>query len=250
MGITTEEQNTVQVIATTTSLMSICGSTAIIVTLLRRKKQSGLLRLSTTDRLVLVMSILDIVASCFFGLGELPYVAGGSDGGFCQFQGFMIQIFSLSTVFWNSCMAHNLYNWVVLKKDLASLSSNLKYYIAVSVGMPFCFAVGLIAGQKLGFASLWCWIEGNTGSLRFTCFYMFVVMAWIYNLFVFLRVSYAIRHRMKKGGMSGNSAIAIAQNAVRRKMTQYLLIFFIIWFFGLLNRTIQDLSGTDRKSVV
>lgn len=244
MGITTEEQNTVQVIATTTSLMSICGSTAIIVTLLRRKKQSGLLRLSTTDRLVLVMSILDIVASCFFGLGELPYVAGGSDGGFCQFQGFMIQIFSLSTVFWNSCMAHNLYNWVVLKKDLASLSSNLKYYIAVSVGMPFCFAVGLIAGQKLGFASLWCWIEGNTGSLRFTCFYMFVVMAWIYNLFVFLRVSYAIRHRMKKGGMSGNSAIAIAQNAVRRKMTQYLLIFFIIWFFGLLNRTIQDLSGT------
>lgn len=225
--------------------MSICGSCAIIITLLRRKHLSGLQRLDTTDRLVLVMSILDIIASFFFGLGELPYVAGGDDGGFCQFQGFMIQTFSLSTVFWNSCMAHNLYSWVVQKKDLASLSTNLKYYIALSVGVPFCFAVGLIAGQRLGFASLWCWIEGNTGALRFTCFYMFVVMAWIYNLFVFLRVSYAIRHRTKKAKRSETSAIVVAQNAVRRKMIQYLLIFFVIWFFGLLNRSIQDLSGSD-----
>lgn len=86
MAISKEEQDTVQVIATVTSLMSICGSVAIITTLLRRKKLSGLQRLNTTDRLVLVMSSLDIVASCFFGLGELPYVAGSSDGGFCQFQ--------------------------------------------------------------------------------------------------------------------------------------------------------------------
>jgi hypothetical protein len=116
--------------------------------------------------------------------------------------------------------------------------------MTVSIGVPFCFAVGLIAGDKLGFASLWCWIESGTGSLRFTTFYMFVVMAWIYNLFVFLRVSYAIRHRMQKNKrITGSSAIAIAQNAVRRKMIQYLIIFFVIWFFGLLNRSIQDLSG-------
>ena len=86
MALPTNKQDVVQVIATTTSLMSICGSCAIIITLLRRKHLSGLQRLDTTDRLVLVMSILDIIASFFFGLGELPYVAGGDDGGFCQFQ--------------------------------------------------------------------------------------------------------------------------------------------------------------------
>jgi len=200
------------------------------------------LRLPTTDRLVLVMSALDILASLFFAFGELPHEVSE---GFCDFQGFGVQTFGLATVFWNSCMAHNLYSWVVAKKDLASLGSNMRYYLAISMGVPTAFAVGLLAGGQFGWSSIWCWIESSSNGLRFACFYLFVVLAWLYNGVVFVAVTLSIRSRLADRRSPASSAIATAQNNVRRKMTQYIFVFFFVWFFGLLNRTVQDLvSGT------
>ena len=229
MTITSGQQDALQAVATTTSIMSIAGSATIIAILLRRKRQSGMARLETVDSLVLVMSILDIAASVNFGLGELPNVAGGSKGGFCQLQAFLIQTFSLSTVFWNSCMAHNLYCWVVQKKDLPSLGDNLKWYLTFSLGVPLAFAIGLIAGDTLGFATLWCWIEGDTNVLRFVCFYLFVVLAWVFNLFVFIRVSYVIRHRIKKSRNSATRSVWSDQTMVvpRLPASPFIYVFTI-----------------------
>ncbi|GMI15667.1 hypothetical protein TrVE_jg1545 [Triparma verrucosa] len=246
MAISTGQQNTLQIIATLTSCLSILGSLTIIHSLHR----SSALRLPTTlDRLVLTMSVLDVFASFFFSLGELPYTVSA---GFCTFQGIGVQVFALSTVLFNSCMAHNLYTWIVKKKDLQSLSSNLRYYLLFSVGLPVLLSIILGANSMFGFASLWCWISAyptGAGLARFFCFYFFVVLAWIFNLLVFIRVNYSLKRRMRKAkaaNLTGNQSVNMdSQNKVTWKMQQYLAVFFVVWFFGLLNRTIQDFSDED-----
>ena len=92
MGLTSGQETSLQAVASTTACLSILGSSTIIFALLLRKRNSGLQRLPTTDRLVLVMSALDILASFFFAFGELPHEV--SDG-FCTFQGFGVQTFGL-----------------------------------------------------------------------------------------------------------------------------------------------------------
>jgi hypothetical protein len=241
MALTVAETDTLQFIATLTSLLSIFGSSAIISTILKRRHESSLLRVNTIDATIFVMSVLDILSSLSFSFGVLPYEGSGRDEGSfaCQLQAFSIETFALATVFWNVCMAHNLYMWVVVKADLSMLSKNLKYYLAVSLGVPLVLATSLAAEGHFGFAQLWCWIGSSPASqpFRFTAFYLVVVLAWLVNLAVFVKVKMAMAQN------KSNSASAIeAQNAVQKKMAQYITIFSIVWFFGLLNRTIQDLA--------
>ncbi|GMH93432.1 hypothetical protein TL16_g12626 [Triparma laevis f. inornata] len=246
MTISSAQQNALQIIATLTSTLSIAGSLTILFSLHRQSKNR---LLTTMDTLVITMSILDVFASFFFSLGEMP---NNVSSGFCTFQGLGVQIFALSTVIFNSCMAHNLFTWIVKKKDLQSLTSNIRIYVGLSLGIPTLLAIILAANSMFGFASLWCWISSTptgSGLARFFCFYFFVILAWIYNLAVFIRVNWSLKRRMIKArnsGLTGNQNAAVdSQNKVLRKMTQYLLVFFIVWFFGLLNRTIQDVSSDE-----
>eukprot|EP00968_Pinguiococcus_pyrenoidosus_P002574 scaffold145_cov261-Pinguiococcus_pyrenoidosus.AAC.2 len=73
------------------------------------------LRMTT---LILVLSLIDIVASFHWMLGPV----GDTSKPFCDYQGFMIQWFALGGIVWNVCMAHNLYNWLVLNRTPKQLS--------------------------------------------------------------------------------------------------------------------------------
>ena len=244
MGINENELSALQAIATTTSTLSVFGSSLIIVSLLRKKKSSGLTALDTTDRLVFGMSILDILLALSFALGQLPYVLSGADGFFCQLQAFGIEAFGLMTVLWNSCIAHNLFAWVVQKKDLSALGSNyFKYYIVVAVICPCALSVVVASLKTFGFASLWCWFDVEHEYLRFSCFYVVVGLAWCFNAFVFMSVSKSIRKRFENSRGPASASLTAASKNVRSKMKQYMFVFFFVWFFGLLNRFIQSVTG-------
>ena len=220
MALTSAQADVLQVLATLSSVLSILGSLTIVHTISSKQKSSSLRRLSTTDLLVLIMSVLDIMSSLSFSFGVLPHSVSGPDGFACHLQAFSIELFALSTVFWNSCMAHNLYCWVVLKRDLDSLRGNVRRYLAFSLGIPLCLAAGLLVSGDYGFATLWCWIPSTPRSveaLRFTTFYAFVVLAWLVNLFVFVAVHRSMRSR-RRG--EDTDTLLEARGAVQRKMAQ------------------------------
>ena len=214
MSLSIAQIDVLQTLATLTSLLSMAGSCTIIYNINSKRSSSSLLRLDTIESLVLTMSVLDILSSLSFSFGTLPHSIGGPDSFVCQLQAFSIELFALSTVFWNACMAHNLYLWVVCKRSLISLRMNIKYYLLVSIGLPLCFAIGLTISKDFGFATLWCWISGPAQTLRFTLFYMFVVAAWLFNMLVYILV----RRSHAKGGGATSTALQ-AQSAVQVRST-------------------------------
>ena len=94
MSLTSSQGATLQGLATTSATLSILGSSAVLRLNARKKPHERRLN----DRLVAVLSALDLCASIGFFIGRLDI----HEHDVCQFQGFVIQTFALATVLWNA----------------------------------------------------------------------------------------------------------------------------------------------------
>jgi hypothetical protein len=106
-----------------------------------------------TNKMIVSLSMLDFVASLMYSIGDGITEATSSHSDACVVQGFFIEWFALSTVIFNSCIAFNLYSWVVKRDNQKALRRRFKYYIAISLGLPFFASVGLAAEGALGDAT-------------------------------------------------------------------------------------------------
>jgi hypothetical protein len=175
MTISDSQHETLQAFAQSSSILSILGSTSILLRFayvnnllsftqstssstsslhsFREKVTKAWEEMEITDRLVIIMSALDICASSAFAVGDGAYEGEEEDdtNAACTAQGFFIQFFSLSTVLFNSCMAHNLYSWIVLKRSSDTLLSSIPYYLAVSIALPFLLSLVRLSTLLLSF---------------------------------------------------------------------------------------------------
>mmetsp|Transcript_43548 Transcript_43548/g.136603 ORF Transcript_43548/g.136603 Transcript_43548/m.136603 type:complete len:518 (-) Transcript_43548:28-1581(-) len=231
---TEEQTNALQAQATVSSSISIVSSATVTYYLLQEKGWFGgdnghfdadPHRVRTMN-LVLILSVIDMLASSHWLMGEL----GDTSDAFCDYQGFMIQWWALAGIVWNGCMANSLYNWLVLKKTPEQLARHVYYHVALTVGGCGIVAVVLLGLDHYAFANLWCWISADYNAERFYCFYFILFLTWAYNGFVFISVANAAKDA------TGNRE---AQKKLQTKLKLFIGAFVLSWFFGGVNRTLQ-----------
>lgn len=104
----------------------------------------------------------------------------------------------------------------------------------------FCWGCpGVLAGINLGLDSygnglLWCWIDSNQPLLRFTTFYLWLVVVFFVNLTLFILIDRSLRRDPSR-------------NSILRKLRQYLIAFFLVRVWSLLNR-LQNAFQPDDPS--
>eukprot|EP00935_MAST-01C_sp_MAST-1C-sp1_P000562 g562.t1 len=227
-----------QVLATLSAGASVCGSLYILHHYKEARKRG---RPTVSNQLIAILSLMDLVFSFNFGIGQGWQKAGS---GACDFQGFMVQM-SLSAVLWTTCIGHHLYQWVVMREHEDKRRARLNTYLAVSVGTALLFAVVYPMADNGGTDAhyydegiLWCWIREFPWQMGI--FYIWVLLGWLINGWVFFRVRSEIKSRAL---MAGSEEAKQSTNLVIMRTSLYLGVFVCIWFFGLLNRILSFASG-------
>ena len=106
----------------------------------------------------------------------------GSLSHLCQFQAFMIQLFTPADALWNLALAINVYLTLFKRYSAEQLRALEWKYHLVCYGCPFIVAIIYLLvdtkekGHMYGDATLWCWIGTNWVTLRVvTCY----APAWV-----------------------------------------------------------------------
>ncbi|CAK0803609.1 unnamed protein product, partial [Prorocentrum cordatum] len=217
-GLTGGEQLLLQLLASLSSVLSCVGCVAILRPVLREHKESV-----SADRLV--KKLLAVLCVLYLGCGF--FMAGGclvsNSPILCKIQGFGIQWFSLASVLWNSCMAFNMFLWVVLKKPVRVLKQMIKFYLE---GRRI-LAVLLLNGGVMGPGPIWCWISEEHSGLRFACFYLVLGLAWLFNAPVIVAVSFhTVCRQQTRLGQEAARFLCVQQ-------TLLMVVFVLCWMFGL-----------------
>eukprot|EP00540_Astrosyne_radiata_P010161 CAMPEP_0116843278 /NCGR_PEP_ID=MMETSP0418-20121206/11998_1 /TAXON_ID=1158023 /ORGANISM="Astrosyne radiata, Strain 13vi08-1A" /LENGTH=431 /DNA_ID=CAMNT_0004474011 /DNA_START=232 /DNA_END=1527 /DNA_ORIENTATION=+ len=238
------------------ALLSVLGSTFIIVDMCRRWKKAEL-KWSTRHRLIIGMCLFDICGSTawFIGTWAMPQderriVGNVGTWGTCEAQGFFVQLV-LGAVLYNSALA--LYYFLVIRQGWSEerVSRKVEPFMHIfSVLIAFTFAiVGL--SKNLYNPSRWrCWIakyprrceqsfENNGVS---TCIRgdnadlyrwgMFFVPIWIAILFV--TVVMALVYRKLRVLEKSSSRFLSRGGQTRSFALQAMLyvgVFYLTWIF-------------------
>lgn len=146
-----------------TGSLSVVGSLVVIAAIGRRK--SGHLEISIYHRLVLGMSIADLLSSCAFCFGTYPIPDGSPVSGArgnqmsCNVQGFFVQL-TLATHLYSSFLA--IYFLLVVKFNWNTSSLAMRRLEVLFHGLAWSFALGTALASLLldliNNANLWCWI--------------------------------------------------------------------------------------------
>ena len=107
--ISAAQSNILQIICSLSSSLSIV---ACIIVLSRFFGKTHVVKTLKNKQFRYLCSI-DLITSCVWVIGN----AAEANFHLCQFQAFIIQWGALANVFWNMEMAHQLYKWMVLKKN-------------------------------------------------------------------------------------------------------------------------------------
>ena len=101
----------------------------------------------------------------------------GSLSHLCQFQAFMIQMFTPADALWNLALAFNVYLTLFKRYSAEQLRAQEWKYHLLCYGCPFIVALTYLFvdtrsnGRIYGDATLWCWISKPWSTLRVvTCY--------------------------------------------------------------------------------
>ena len=219
----------IQSLETFSSFLSFLSSFFIFIRLITNTTQWKL-----TTKQLLILSLIDIFNSFFYSIGH----SGQGNQTFCKFQGFMIQWGSLCNVFWISAMSYHLYHWIALKKNEEKLNKKMIKSITLSITISFFISIIMIGLNIFGQATLWCWIKEEYQWVRFIFFYMFVIIAWFYVIYILRKVTAAVS-RGSRPSFKKLTNFAASGTDIQNKIFQYIFVFIFTWFFGLLNRTVE-----------
>jgi hypothetical protein len=269
-----------QVLSTLTGVMSMCGSAFIVHQFHQRYHLKTLLNIGGSGgqqdasskhadiaaKLVAWLSATDFFSSFFFCLGGAMLTKGveetrASFG--CTLQGWMIQFLGLSTITLTTAIAVNLYLLVVKGKSLRTLQKYEKNYLLACYGPTFFVACLLLIPNSrvlhddlavehqtsstrtsYGPAGTWCWVEEKTVGL--VVFYLPLLLCWLTTFYiVFIGVPQELEARSGKGRRTSQRslhALEASEEAIKT-LRSYGGVFFAIWFWGLLNRTVGAIWG-------
>eukprot|EP00164_Ancoracysta_twista_P004590 GFYU01006197.1.p1 GENE.GFYU01006197.1~~GFYU01006197.1.p1 ORF type:complete len:888 (-),score=155.44 GFYU01006197.1:53-2716(-) len=228
MAFTEGEVTALQTVASVSSSLSAVGSAYIMYSYYTNRDGGN----SFSNKLAAILSVLDFAQSIFFAMGP----GGITPIGLCYFQGIGIQLFALAAVLWSTCMSVNLYLWVVKRKTESTLVSYLPHYWIFTMGISILCAIIAASTDSIEDATLWCWI--SRVDMQMGLFYAWTVAAWFLATGIFLAVKRELHSRASKAGHRVHH-VHTYKDVLISKLSEYLVIFIVTRFFGLLNRLVS-----------
>eukprot|EP01032_Pedospumella_encystans_P000586 gene586-675_t len=116
------------------AIESTCAAVSLIACLcmgikIRREGTSNI-----ANKMLSFLFVLDFILALAYVVGR----AAMPIDGFCQFQGLIIQWFSLAAIFWVVLMAYQMRQWIVAKKNPKRIEASMRnsmLFILISTGI-------------------------------------------------------------------------------------------------------------------
>jgi len=224
--LSSKETLALQIIAHSSSMLSILGSIFIILSYLLfrniRKAHAPL---------IFWLSVCDFFSSLAYF--AIP-VAKGSI--YCSVQGGMIQFFQIGSFTWTASIALALYLVMVKNKTFnVGIGHLMKYlhlfawsFAAIDVGIGVYLNVyGDANYEGEGSPPSWCWIKSDRNLEKFVLYFLPFGVVWIFNLIIYVMVSRTINKVVKSQELRGRAFT---------RMRLYLLVYMFCIGIGAVNR--------------
>jgi hypothetical protein len=222
-----------QSLQTFSSSLSLIGCSITMYTMIRGKNTKSL-----TNNLLFYLLILDIVTSIFYAVG----ISGTINSDFCQLQGLVVQWFGLAGIIWVTYMSFQMYQWIVRKLSPDRLMKYTKKHFLIILALTGLLGIILLGLGSYDDATIWCWIDQRRTDLRFFCFYLMLIPAWIFTITITNYVSLTLRKSIHESDQK-NIHLQMSERNIQRKLGRYVFIFIFTWFFPLLNRFLELIYG-------
>ncbi|EQC40982.1 hypothetical protein SDRG_02044 [Saprolegnia diclina VS20] len=229
----------------TTSTLSILGC-AFIFTSVARSSSVRADAVDMTTRLIVVMSVIDLLDVSFKLFGTYAY----AHPTLCNVQGFVMNAAGISAVSWLSCMSHSWYCWVVHGDSEARLRSRFGAYLALSFLPSIAVSLYLGIDGKYGPATFYCWIADTHQDLRLSCFFTWVGASALFIVLTSFLVCLEVSRRAKLCPFPGctrchavcrqeNTEVEASVSAIYNKLAAYVSVFLFVWGPCILNRLVE-----------
>eukprot|EP00744_Colponema_vietnamica_P017789 GILI01025038.1.p1 GENE.GILI01025038.1~~GILI01025038.1.p1 ORF type:complete len:290 (+),score=57.27 GILI01025038.1:123-992(+) len=207
-----KERIAIQAVTLTGASLSMLGSGMIVISYF------AFHRLRTFPfKLICLLSISDFISSLAYFFSLRP-----EDSTLCYVGSSLTQFFNVATFFWTSIIAFNIYQALVKVRSNDEVKKLEIFYHIVGWGVPLILLIVVIATDALGYSGLWCWISNANQWQRWACYYAWLCLLLVYNVFIYFRIS--------------RSADVDDTRLVNRRLRLYLMAFIISRTPSVINR--------------
>lgn len=226
MSSSEQEAAALQVAATCASFFSI---SYIVWTLWGRRH---IKELSFPNKLIAYEVALNFVMCTVTIVGRCGH-PGGCDPGFCQFQGFIVQLTGFASHLWMMFIAWKMYQWIVQRKNEDRLRKKLPSTYSAILVMSIVNASVVTGTGHIGDCGAWCWISvgGSVTPWRVGANYLWLVGSWAGSICVLVLV-YLRKKTAPHASAGGRQGL---EAAVQNRLTLYIFVFLLCWFFPFIN---------------
>lgn len=263
MTFTLAQRRALAILPKVTGILSMMGSSVILVDVLRSKTKKK----NTYSRIMLGLSSFDLIISFMFFLSTWPIPAGSGPiyasgtTGSCTFQGFFIQL-GLAIPLYNICLATYYVMVIRLKWNEKRIKSIERVMHGTVLSVAFAVAIAGLPLSLYNNANLWCWIASlpascansrngkgectrgdNAWAYRFAFFYgpIWFCIAAITLLMGVVATSVWQDERASRRFRRDGRLSSLTSN-VAWQAFYYVLAFYLAWIFPTTLRLLETLN--------
>jgi hypothetical protein len=223
------------------AIETIGGSLSCVVCLYVARQVHKQRSRNVTNSMLVHLFLVDAALTFFYAIGR----GGMENKGFCQFQGLMIQWLSVATFLWMMLMIYIMYQWIVRKKHPKRMEKTINRSKFAMMFVSFVLSIILLATGAFGDSYLWCWITLDHVAARIICFEIILFFSWIASAFALYEINRSLKVRIdQKGSVSARIGQLLNSNlSVQKKLTAYVSVYIFVWFFTILDRSVEYSMG-------
>ena len=211
------------------STLSIVGSLFLVYRFIKSNSQY---QTNLSNRIILYMSVLDIVGSINFFIGEFAFKSAVG----CMIQGIFVEM-AVSGPLWNMVFCLNVLLRVVFNMHRENANKLECIYHIICWGIPIIGNVLGVLSDSYVVVGAWCWYGAEYVGLRFGTFYAWVFFSVVFNIFVSLVVMWFIKSTTGKFTKNKN----LLRSGKRQLL--YVVAFLISFGPSSITRIVQLVTG-------
>ncbi|ORX42865.1 hypothetical protein BCR36DRAFT_406969 [Piromyces finnis] len=241
------EKNIIFTLIILGSILSIIGSGAIILNTILFNNFTG--KNKIWNRIIFFLSLCDLCGSIDLLNGKNLIPEDAVYSGSCRFQGLRIQFFFIASALWTAAIAINIFLVVVMNKEIYEIERFEWIYHVFIWGISLSTSLFLFFKDQgrtdnkwiVGNATFWCWITENGSKYRLILFFGPLWTVFFINVLVFIIMKIVIKKRKI------DTDQIYAKNSIASRYHLYLLVLFITWIWGTINRIQNEINSENPK---
>ncbi|KAG4101579.1 hypothetical protein H8356DRAFT_1305955 [Neocallimastix lanati (nom. inval.)] len=229
------------------ALISVIGSSAMLISIISTGSFLG--KGKIWNRVIFFMSLCDMCGSFDLLIRKNFLNKADKDDG-CKIHGLTIQFFFISSILWTTAIAVNIVAVGLLDKEVEVVEKYEYLFHIVIWSISILLTVPLYyidnanrngnGGHVMGDATFWCWITDRYSKYRMLFFFGPIWMVFFFNAFVYISMEIINKKRNKDMNET------YSKYSVAKRSNLFLLVFFITWIWGTINR-IQNLISSGKS---